>query len=147
MLRDPDVMSAWEHTFSDAQVYQWIDSQLSRYEKDGVGYFAATRKSDGAFVGQMGLMWNKIGESRVLEVGYMLKRGYQGMGYATEGASALMRHAFTAMGAEKLYATIRPANVESIRVAERIGMNAEGGFIKRYNETDMEHIIYSIKRN
>ena len=31
MLRDPKVMTAWGHTFSDEQIQTWIDNQLSRY--------------------------------------------------------------------------------------------------------------------
>ena len=45
MLRDPDVMPAWEHTFSDEQIQGWIDNQISRYKKEIVGYFAAIRKA------------------------------------------------------------------------------------------------------
>ena len=146
MLRDSDVMTAWEHTFSDEQIRQWIDNQTARYQKEIVGYFAAIRKDTGEFTGQMGLLWNDFGELRVMEIGYMLKRQYWGMGYATEGAAALAQYAFTEIGLNKIYASIRPENQSSIRVAERIGMNVEGSFIKQYNGKDMEHLIYSKER-
>jgi len=147
MLRDPEVMAAWEHTFSDEQIQKWIDGQIARYQKEIVGYFAAICKDTGEFVGQMGLLWNDFGELRALELGYMLKREYWDMGYATEGASALMRYAFSEIGLNKVYASIRPENKRSIRVAERTGMSAEGSFIKQYNGKDMEHIIYSKDRS
>jgi RimJ/RimL family protein N-acetyltransferase len=146
MLRDSDVMTAWEHTFSDEQIRQWIDNQTARYQKEIVGYFAAIRKDTGEFIGQMGLLWNDFDELRVMEIGYMLKRQYWGMGYATEGAAALAQYAFTEIGLNKIYASIRPENQSSIRVAERIGMNVEGSFIKQYNGKDMEHLIYSKER-
>jgi RimJ/RimL family protein N-acetyltransferase len=146
MLRDPEVMTAWEHTFSDEQIQKWIENQISRYQKEIVGYFAAVRKDTEEFVGQMGLLWNDFDELRVLEICYMLKRQYWGMGYATEGAAALAQYAFTAIGLNKVYTSIRPENRPSIRVAERIGMSAEGSFIKQYNGKDMEHIIYSKER-
>jgi len=146
MLRDPDVMAAWEHTFSDGQIHEWIDNQISRYQKDAVGYFAAIRKDTGEFAGQMGLMWNYIGELRVLELGYMLKRKFWGMGFAAEGAAALTNYAFTTMGVNKMYAALRPENPASIRVAIRNGMTAEGSYIKQYNGKAMEHIIYSKER-
>ena len=147
MFRDPDVMTAWEHTFSDEQIQKWIGNQISRYQKDGVGYFAAIRKETGEFVGQMGLLWSGIDELRVLEIGYMLKRQYWGMGYATEGTAAFMQYAFTEIGLDKVYTSIRPENKSSIRVAERIGMKAEGSCIKQYNSKDMEHTIYSKERS
>jgi RimJ/RimL family protein N-acetyltransferase len=144
MLRDPDVMTAWEHTFSDEQIRQWIDNQIARYQKENIGYFAAIRKDTGEFIGQMGLLWNDFNELRVLEIAYMLKRQHWGMGYATEGAAALAQYAFTTIGLNKVYASIRPENQNSIRVAERIGMNAEGSFVKQYNGKDMEHLIFSM---
>jgi len=147
MLRDPDVMTAWEHTFSNEQIQKWIDNQISRYQKEIVGYFAAIRKDTGELVGQMGLVWNDFDELRVLEIGYMLKRQYWGMGYAAEGAAALMQYAFTEIGLNKVYASIRPENQNSIHVAERLGMKAEGSFVKQYNGKDMEHTIYSKEHN
>ena len=146
MFRDMDVMGAWEHTFTDDQIQKWIEKQIERYKKEIVGYFAAIRKDTSEFIGQMGLAWNDFGEWRALEICYMLKREHWGMGYANEGAAALADYAFDAIGVNKVYASVRPENKRSIRVAERIGMRAEGSFIKRYNDKDMEHIIYSMSK-
>jgi len=134
MLRNPEVMSAWEHTFSDEQIHKWISTQITRYKDHIVGYFAAIYKETNEFIGQMGLMWNDFGELRALEIGYMLKRQYWGMGFAAEGAAALAQYAFDVFGLNKIYASIRPENTQSIRVAERIGMTAEGTFVKQYND-------------
>lgn len=147
MLRDPEVMTAWEHTFSDEEIQGWIDNQILRYRDHIVGYFTAIRKDTGAFIGQMGLIWSDIGELRALEIVYMLKREYWGMGYATEGAAALAQYAFTETGVNMVFASIRPENQRSIRVAERIGMNAVGSFTKQYNGKGMEHIIYVKERD
>ena len=147
MLQNPTVMTAGEHTFSSEQVQKWIDDQMARYQKEIVGYFAAIRKDTGEVAGQMGLLWNDFDELRVLEIGYMLNRQYWGMGYATEGATALVQYAFTTIGLNKVYAAICPENQLAIRVAERIGMNAEGSFIRHCNGKDVENIIYSKKRN
>jgi RimJ/RimL family protein N-acetyltransferase len=143
MFRDPEVMTAWEHTFSDDEIRDWIAKQDTRYREHIVGYFAAISKDSGEFVGQMGLMWSDIGELRALEIGYMLKRRYWGFGYAIEGASALAEYAFTKIGLNKVYATIRPENKRSAAVAERIGMCAEGSYVKQYQGKEMEHTIYS----
>lgn len=143
MLRDSTVMYAWEHTFTDEQIHKWIDTQIQRYRDYIVGYFAAIRKDTGEFIGQMGLMWSDFNELSALEIGYMLKPEFWGMGYAAEGAEALARYAFTEIGVKKVYALVRPENEKSIQVAERTGMSAEGTFIKQYNGKGMEHIIYS----
>ena len=143
MLRDREVMAAWEHIFSDVQIREWIDNQITRYGNYGVGYFAAIEKGTGEFIGQMGLMWSDFDERRVLELGYMLKRQNWGMGYASEGAAALVQYAFAEMGVNRVCASIRPENLRSVHVAQRIGMKAEGSFVKHYNGRDMEHAIYS----
>ena len=142
MFRNEEVMSAWEHTFSDEQIHKWIDNHTARYQKEIVGYFAAICKETGSFVGQMGLIWNNFDELRALEVVYMLKREYWGMGYAAEGAAALARYGFTEIGINKVYSAMRPENRRAIRVAEQIGMSRLGSFIKQYNGADMEHLIY-----
>ena len=37
ILQDAEVMYAYEHAFSDEEVQEWLDRQLSRYEKYGFG--------------------------------------------------------------------------------------------------------------
>lgn len=144
MLSDPDVMYAWEHTFATKnEVKAWIIRQLRRYEKDLVGYYAAADKESGRVVGQIGLMWNDIQGKRRLEVGYILKKAYWGMGYATEGAQACLSYGFSLFGINKIYATIRPENHSSIAVAERLGMKQEGEYSKKHEGKPMKHLIYS----
>ena len=38
MLQDSDVMYAWEHTFSETQVQEWLDRQLERYETQALEF-------------------------------------------------------------------------------------------------------------
>lgn len=40
IMGKPEVMYAWEHGFNKDDVRAWIERQLMRYTKDGVGYFA-----------------------------------------------------------------------------------------------------------
>ena len=35
MLQNPRVMYAYEHTFTDRDVQQWLDRQRARYRTDG----------------------------------------------------------------------------------------------------------------
>ena len=147
MLRDPEVTAAWGHIFTDDQIRDWITNQNLRYRDQVVGLFAAILKDTSEFIGQIGLLWNDFGELRALEVSYMLKRRYWGMGYAAEGAAALTRYGFSFIGVDKVYASIRPENERSVRVAERIGMKAEGSFVKLHAGKEMEHIIYSCERS
>ena len=146
MFRDPEVIAAWGHTFTDEEINTWMNVQFLRYKADIVGLFAVISKETGAFVGHMGLMWNDFDELRVLEIAYILKRKYWGNGFATEGAAALTEYGFTELGVNKVYAAIIPDNARSIHVAERIGMSAEGKCTKKYNGKDLEHTVYSKER-
>ncbi len=143
MLSDPNVMYAWEHTFSDEQIHDWIQQQFTYYQNDNVGYFAAISKDNGAFIGQIGLHRCEIHHHIHFEVCYMLKHKYWHNGYALEGVRALTDYAFTKMGLNTLYAQIKTNNTASIAVAEQAGFVKETTFSKHYNGTDMEHFLYS----
>ena len=57
-----------------------------------------------------------------------------------------MAYAFSSLGARRVIAEIRPENRRSRRVAERLGMQVTGEFVKRYHGKDMLHLIYSRER-
>lgn len=44
IMGKPEVMYAWEHGFSEDDVQDWIERQLVRYAKDGIGYLPFYRK-------------------------------------------------------------------------------------------------------
>ena len=75
MLKDPDVMYAYGHEFSDADVQAWLDRQKARYVKYGFGLWAAELKENHAMIGQAGLTVQNYEGTEVLEIGYMLKKG------------------------------------------------------------------------
>ena len=142
MLYDPDVMYAWEHTFSETQARELLERQFERYEETGVGFWAAIEKETGEMVGQIGLIWADINGEKVLELAYMLKKIHWHKGFAVEGGKACLNYAFSKMGVDKIYAPIRPENAASVKVAEKLGANADGECVKHYNGKDMLHLIY-----
>ena len=144
MLKDTDVMYAWEHTFSDRQIASWIDNQIRRYSEDGIGYLLAIEKHTNQVVGQIGLLHQAINHEEYWGIGYILKKAHWGKGYATEGSRACINYAFDVLNADKVICDIRPQNTASIAVAKRIGMIRKGEFIKRYNGKDMVHNIFEI---
>ncbi|MDR2569226.1 MAG: GNAT family N-acetyltransferase [Oscillospiraceae bacterium] len=143
MLQDADVMYAWERTFSELQVQEWLDCQLERYEKTGVGFWAAIEQKTGEMVGQIGLAWADIESKRVLELDYMLKKAHWHKGFAVEGGRACLDYAFNEMGVDKAYASIRPENQSSRKVAEKLCFQVQGEYVKHYNGKDMLHLIYA----
>jgi len=65
---------------------------------------------------------------RTYEIGWALHPAYQGRGYATEGARALLRYSFETLKLHRVIATCQPENTASYRVAEKIGLRQEGLF-------------------
>jgi RimJ/RimL family protein N-acetyltransferase len=65
------------------------------------------------------------------EIGWQLRPGAWGRGYATESGLALARWAFD-QGIEQVIALVRPANARAVAMVRRIGMDWVG-------ETDKYH--------
>ena len=146
MLQDIEVMYAWEHAFSDEQVLEWLNRQSERYEDSGVGYWAAIEKESGKMVGQIGLTWSEIDNVKVLEPGYILKKAYWHKGFALEGTKACVDYAFIKMNIKKVHISIRPENIASLKVAEKLGASIQGKHYVHYNGKDMLHLVYTIER-
>lgn len=84
MLQDPEVMYAYEHDFSDADVQEWLDRQRMRYAKYGFGLWAMILKETGEMIGQAGLTMQPYRGTEVLEIGYLLKKRFWHNGYAAK---------------------------------------------------------------
>lgn len=148
ILQDPQVMYAYEHAFPDAEVKEWLDRQLARYETYGhrFGLWAVAEKAGGAMIGQCGLTLQDCAGRQVLEIGYLFRRDRWHQGFATEAAVACKRYAFETLDAEEVFSLIRETNFPSQAVARRNGMAVRGSFVKHYYGMDMPHLIFSARR-
>ena len=134
---DPLVMRYLEgSTKSLAQVRDQVLPRLARchLQYPGFGYWAAEARGSAGFLGWFGLRpvtptadamvyWpDANGPTGVVELGYRLRRSAWGHGYATEGARALVRLAFTELGTREIVATTMAVNADSRRVLEKAGL-------------------------
>lgn len=145
LMGKPEVMYAWEHGFEKKEVCQWLNRQLTRYRKDGYGYFAVILKENNKFIGQAGLMKSVIDGNNTVELGYMLDNVHWHHGYATEAARRCLQYAFEELGLQEVCCSIRPENTSSLRVAEAIGMIPCGSHTIVYNGKEMPHLLYKQK--
>jgi RimJ/RimL family protein N-acetyltransferase len=60
-----------------------------------------------------------------VEIGYDFRSDYWGQGLATEAAAAVRDFALDELGLPRVISLIRPENVASVRVSEKIGMAKE----------------------
>jgi RimJ/RimL family protein N-acetyltransferase len=140
MFQDPLVMRYYPALKSNADTHSWLDWVFAAYAKHGTGLFAVERSSDGAFLGQCGLMPQVVESEALIEIGYLFKSKHWHRGYATESAIGCRDHAFGVLRLPKVISLVRPENAPSRAVAERAGMSAERTTMR----AGMPHLIYAI---
>ena len=133
---DPEVMRYLEpRVRTRAQIEaEVLPLFLGRHQRHpGFGRWAADTRAGGDFVGWFGLRpvqpseaaivdWPDAPPGGVAEIGYRLRRSAWGRGYATEGARALLRRAFTELGVGEVVATTMTVNTRSRAVMEKAGL-------------------------
>ncbi|MGC2108371.1 MAG: GNAT family protein [Candidatus Korobacteraceae bacterium] len=70
------------------------------------------------------------GEPRQAEIGITLAPEFQRQGYATEALTPLLGHLLVTLGKHRVFGSVDPKNVSSIKLLERVGMRKEAHFVK-----------------
>jgi RimJ/RimL family protein N-acetyltransferase len=110
------------YTLADAEGFI-----ASANREDGRASFVTTL-ADGTIIGGCGV---GVLSGTDPEIGYWLGVPYWGNGYATEVARAVIDHAFTNLGYERLEAGARVSNPASRRVLEKCGFQWTGVILQR----------------
>lgn len=113
-----------------------------------LGVFTAELSQGREFMGWFHLRPRKsdLDNTRVLELGYRLRRKFWGKGYATEVSLALVDKAFAALDAESVFAQTLASNTASRRVMEKVGMRFENEFIDADNPRLGPAVLYRLIR-
>lgn len=146
ILKDDEVMYAYNGAFSDKECVDWLEKQILRYEKTGFGLWAVTLKDREGMIGQCGLTIQPWKDKSVLEIGYLFQKAYWHKGYASEAAIACREYAFNSLDANEVFSIIRSTNVASQNVARRNGMTIVDFCVKHYRDCDMPHFLFGVKR-
>jgi RimJ/RimL family protein N-acetyltransferase len=110
------------YTLADAEGFiEWAS------KNDSEAAFLITR-AEGTIIGGCGV---GVLSGTDPEIGYWLGVPYWGNGYATEVARAVIDHAFTNLGYERLEAGARVSNPASRRVLEKCGFQWTGVILQR----------------
>ena len=125
LLGDAQVMRYYPRPKDRDEALAWIDWNQRLYRQEGFGLWLLTLRATGEFVGDCGLTPQLVEGTTDIEVGYHIRAAIQGLGYATEAATACRDHARDVLGVTRLLAIINPNNVPSQRVAEKIGLAYE----------------------
>lgn len=124
---DPQVRRFYPTVPTIEQTNTAIDRYIAVYERNGFSLLAVERKSDGALIGDVGLLPLAIplhGNPRV-EIGWLLGQQYWGSGYAPEAAGAWLKYAFSVLNLPEIVAFTAVLNHPSQRVMEKLGMTRD----------------------
>lgn len=145
ILQDKETMYAYEAPFSDKKVNEWLSWNLTSYQENGFGLWAVIDQKSEAFIGQCGIVYSKVDDDLLLEIGYLIKKNYWNQGYASSASQLCLKYAKEQLQAQKICSIIRDTNESSKRVAEKNGMRIVKEYYKDYSGQAVKHVVYSVQ--
>ncbi len=142
VLGDAESMRYYPAPFDRAATRAWIASNLERYEREGTGLLAIEDRASGEVIGDCGPTVQQVDGEPYIELGWHVLASRQRQGIATEAGAACRRVAFDELDAPFLVSLIRPENVASQRVAEKLGFEVWRGTIR----AGWGHLVYRLDR-
>lgn len=143
MLGDPETLRFWPRTQTREEAEAWINRHRDRYREFGYGHWIVIRKEDGLPIGQAGLLHQEFDGRTEIGLGYMFHHRFLGQGYAFEASQACLHYGFELLQTNHIIALIRPENLASVKLAERLGLRRVSSTIF----ADLVHDVYQIDRN
>lgn len=124
MSVDPEVMRHLVPFASPEASGAWIDRQQAHLETHGFCFWALECRATGAFIGAAGVLRVTYNAhfTPAVEVGWRLDRRSWGRGLAPEAATSAIDFGFAQFGLQEIVANTVPANSNSRRVMEKLGM-------------------------
>ena len=141
-LSDPETMLHYPKPFEPADVDRLIARVAQTYHDYGFGLYAVLLRQSGELIGDCGFIIQEVNGQMETELGYHFARQHWNQGFATEAAAACRDHAFGVLKLNRLISLIRPVNLQSRRVAEKVGLSIESEIVK----WNLPHYVYSISR-
>jgi RimJ/RimL family protein N-acetyltransferase len=121
-----------------------VMARVLRYYRThyGLGSWRASRRDNGTFIGWFSLKY--CPPTCDVEVGYRLLHNAWGRGFATEGATELVRYGFDDLGLDRIIGVTHPGNRASQRVLLKSGLR-DVGFVRTYYERRLR--LFEAHRN
>jgi RimJ/RimL family protein N-acetyltransferase len=122
---------------SDEQNREWIARLgVDHQRKHGYAYWQCRDAGTGHLLGFCGWREHDLGAS----LGYAFTESVRGNGYAKEAAGAVVSWGVVNIGAERLYASVRPPNPASCKVLEHAGMTR----VREYVDARGPRSVYAL---
>jgi len=111
------------HHFTKDQAQIWIQKEIDRFQKNGLGRFAVTQKNADQIIGVSGLFEMLPPDEAFVELNYRYPTAARGKGFATEAAMGILRYGFQSLNLSEIHAVTELENASSKSVLKRIGMS------------------------
>ena len=99
-------------------LFEELSGQRPPRPRIHTAWAACLREEEGDYIAHAVL----LNEAEGVEIGFLVATPYQGQGYATELAEALLAYGHEDLGLARLIATVDDDNLASRRVLEKAGM-------------------------
>lgn len=122
--QNQDVMEHFPSPLTPNQSDALVRKIENGFRQDGFGLWAIERKDSGEFIGFIGLNRPSFAASFTpcVEIGWRLGKKHWGLGFATEGASRVLKLGFEEFDLPEIVSFTAKTNLRSIKVMERIGL-------------------------
>ena len=155
-VRNVDWLREWEATppgspaevTTSAATFVTMTRRLRREARQGRGLPFAVLY-DGTFVGQLNVSTVVRGSLHSASLGYWIDQRVAGRGIMPTAVALASDHCFWTVGLHRIEVNIRPENVASRRVVEKLGFREEGvrlGFLHIAGDW-RDHISYALLRD
>jgi len=148
MVADPEVMHDYGAPMGQDEADAFFERRRAQIETDRFGKWAVERRSDGVFLGFVGvsLVYPGLPIAPGLEIGWRLARAAWGFGYAAEAARASMTDTFERTGATEILSFTQPHNDRSLAVMRRLGFRRDAARDFTY-ETGLPAVLYAMAKS
>lgn len=121
---DPEVMRYFPATKTTQETQDFILRMQQEFEDSGFCYFAVDRLDTLELIGFIGISAQTYEApfNPSVDIGWRLGQKHWRKGFATEGAARCLQYAFEDLGLEQIVSVAPQANINSIRVMQKIGM-------------------------
>ena len=151
--RNQNWFRQWESTvpdeFSDgkASFYQIVKNL--RVEAKAQRSLPFVMEIDKKIAGQITVANINYGSTRSAYIGYWIAEEFAGKGYTPLAVAMAIDHCFEVLKLHRLEITIRPENLKSLRVVEKLGLRSEG-LRPKYLHIDgdwRDHLVFAINKD
>jgi aminoglycoside 6'-N-acetyltransferase len=130
-MSDPEVV---EYMLYEPRTREVVAEKVDEYSKathleKPDDYVQPAIVLDGVVIGSIYFKIESV-DDLTAEIGWALRREFQGAGYAFEAASAMVQLGFDDLGLHRIFAELDPRNAASVALCKRLGMREEALFIE-----------------